>query len=80
MNDDKKQNHLGNAFIFMVRYALPRETSADMATVTALRSWWREIPNTHRKRILEEIKSEKGLWGQDTWLWDEFLEEKQNEK
>ncbi len=69
-----KLNQLGNAFVFMVRYALPRKTSADMATVTALKSWWKEIPATHKKMILQEMESEKGLWGNDSWLWDEFLE------
>lgn len=69
-----KLNQLGNAFIFMVRYALPRKTSADMATVTALKSWWSDIPETHKKIILSEMESEKGMWDNDTWLWDEFLE------
>ena len=76
--DHMKQNRLnslGNAFIFMVRYALPRKTSADMATVTALRAWWDDIPETHKKIILDEIENEKGLWDNDTWLWDEFLKE-----
>jgi len=69
-----KNNHLGNAFIFMVRYALPRKTSADMATVSALKSWWSDIPEAHRKIIIDEIKSEKDLYENDPFLWDEFLE------
>ena len=72
-------NQMGNAFIFMVRYALPRKTSADMATNTALKSWWKHIPVTHRRTILQEMESEKGMWDNDTWLWDDFLKwEKEN--
>ena len=70
-----KLNNLGNAFIFMVRYALPRKTSADMATVTALRAWWDDIPETHKKIILSDITAGKGLWENDTLIWDEFLKE-----
>jgi len=71
-----KQNHLGNAFIFMARYALPRKTSADMATTAALRIYWSQIPETHKKRILEEIENTKDLYPEhDPWLWDEFVKD-----
>ena len=73
-NIDRAKNHLGNAFIFMVRYALPRKTAADMATTSALRVWWKDIPSTQKNIILEEIKREKDLRDHDPWLWDEFLE------
>jgi hypothetical protein len=73
VSNDIKKNNLGNAFIFMVRYALPRKTSADMATTTALRWWWEEIPQAHKKIILEEIRDGKDLYGNDPFLWDDFL-------
>ena len=73
MGSDIKRNNLGNAFVFMVRYALPRKTSADMATTTALKWWWDEIPETHRKIIIEEIEGGKALYGNDPFLWDDFL-------
>lgn len=73
MNNKIKQNNLGNAFVFMVRYALPRKTSADMATATALKWWWSELPETHRKIIIEEIEGGKDLYGNDPFLWDDFL-------
>ena len=70
---NNKNNHLGNAFIFMVRYATARNTSADMATTTALKVWWEDIPNTHKHIIIEEIASGKDLYGYDAWIWNEFL-------
>jgi hypothetical protein len=73
MCSDIKRNNLGNAFVFMVRYALPRKTSADMATTTALRWWWDEIPEVHRQRIIAEIEECKDLYGNDPFLWDDFL-------
>jgi hypothetical protein len=73
MSSDIKRNNLGNAFAFMVRYALPRKTSADMATTTALRWWWDEIPAVHRQRIIAEIEEGKDLYGNDPFLWDDFL-------
>lgn len=72
--DKRRKNTLGNAFIFITRYTLPRKTSADMAATTALKLWWEEIPPTHKKIILDKIESEKGLWDHDPWLWDEFVE------
>ena len=69
-----KANQLGNMALFAVRYAIPRNTSADMAIMTALKSWWSDIPTTHRKQIEDTIKSEKGLYGNDAWIWNELLE------
>lgn len=69
----QQRNHMGNAFIFMVRYALSRKTSADMATVSALRSNWDIIPSIHRDIILKEIESELNLFDEDPWLWQGFI-------
>ncbi len=49
----------------MTRYALPRKTSADMSTTTALKLWWEDILSTHKKIIQGEIESEKGLGDHD---------------
>ena len=67
------QNHLGNALIFMTRYALPRNTSADMATTSALKVLWDEVLDADRQRIIDTIESEKDLYGNDPMLWNEFL-------
>jgi len=75
------RNHLGNSFIFMVRYALTRKTSADMATVSALRSNWNNIPCLHRDIILKELRSELELrTEEDDWLWDGFISDIDNGK
>lgn len=68
-----KENHLGNAFIFMVRYALPRTTSADMATTSALKVYWEDIPDNHKKMIIEHIEVEKDMYGKDPFIWNDFL-------
>lgn len=73
MQDINKRHYLGNAFVFMVRYSLPRKTSADMATTSALKVYWEEIPGSHKKMILEHIRDEKGFYGKDPFIWDDFL-------
>jgi len=71
---EQELNHLGNSLIFMTRYSLPRNTSSDMATTSALRVFWSQLKEVHRKRIVETIESEKDLYGYDAWLWNDFLE------
>lgn len=69
-----QQNHIANALIFMCRYSYPRKTSADMASVSALKSLWEFVPNQQRKRIVEEIKENKDLYQNEPYLWNDFLE------
>ncbi len=73
-SDKRDLNVLGNMAIFCVRYSLPRKTSADMACTTSLKAWWKHIPETQRKMIVEEIEAEKSLYGNDPFLWNDFLE------
>ena len=69
-----QQDHIANALIFMCRYSYPRKTSADMASVSALKSLWELVPNQQRKKIVEEIKENKDLYQNEPCLWNDFLE------
>lgn len=70
-----QQNHLSNALLFMCRYSYYRKTSADMASVSALKALWEFVPNEQRKKIIDEIKTEiEAIKDHDTFLWKEFLE------
>jgi hypothetical protein len=68
-----QQNHIGNALIFMCRYSYNRQTSADMACSSALKALWEYVPESHRIKIIDEIRSEADL---DSFgsLWKDFLE------
>ncbi len=68
-------NNINTLALFSVRYAIARNTSADFATVSALHEYWDQISPNVQKQILEEIESEKGLYGNSTHLWDLFLKE-----
>ena len=74
MNSNQK-NHIGNALIFMCRYAYTRNTSADMACNSALKALWEFVPDNHKKIIIDEIKSEIELVSttNNTFLWNDFL-------
>lgn len=61
--------------LFSVRYALPRNTSADFAVTSSLTQMWDQLSAGVQKQIIEEITSEKDLYGYDAWLWNKFLEE-----
>ena len=70
-----QQNHISNALLFMCRYSYHRKTSADMASVSALKALWEFVPNEQRKKIIDEIKTEiKAIKDHDNFLWKEFLE------
>lgn len=70
-----QQNHLSNALLFMCRYSYHRKTSADMASVSALKALWEFVPTEQRKKIIDEIETEiKVIKNNDTFLWKEFLE------
>ena len=72
MTDEKhRQNQIGNALIFAVRYALPRKASADMACNTMLKTLWHEVPESHRSIIIEEIRQGENSF--DFSLWADFL-------
>lgn len=71
----EQQTHLSNALLFMCRYSYHRKTSADMASVSALKALWEFVPNEQRKKIIDEIETEiKAIKDHDTFLWEEFLE------
>lgn len=59
--------------LFAVRYALPRNTSADFAVTSSLDKIWEDLSHGVRKQILETITSEKDLYDYNPWLWDKFL-------
>jgi hypothetical protein len=70
-----QQNHLSNALLFMCRYSYHRKTSADMASVSALKALWEFVPTEQRKKIIDEIETEiKVIKNHDIFLWKEFLE------
>ena len=73
--NSNQKNHIGNALIFMCRYAYTRNTSADMACNSALKALWEFIPDGHRKIIIDEIKSEAELGNitSNPFLWNDFL-------
>ena len=59
----------------MCRYSYYRKTSADMASVSALKALWEFVPTEQRKKIIDEIETEiKIIKDHDTFLWKEFLE------
>jgi len=66
---DNQKNHIGNALIFMCRYSYNRQTSADMACNSALKALWEYVPELHRIKIIDEIKSESD----NSLLWKDFL-------
>jgi len=68
-----KQHSLNTLALFAVRYALPRNTSADFATTASLKQWWPKISKRVQEQIINEIESEKDLYGNNPWLWDDFL-------
>lgn len=70
-----QQNHIGNALIFMCRYAYARNTSADMACNSALKSLWEFVPDNQKRIIIEEIKTEVELGNiaNNPFLWNDFL-------
>ena len=69
-------NGINTLAIFAIRYAIARNTSADFATVNALNEYWNDISIGTQIQILKEIESEKGMCGNDTTYWDEFLKGK----
>jgi len=81
--DQTSLDHLGNALIFMVRYAVGRKTAADIATTSALKNFWDILPEVTRCRIVDEIQDgikvekiaeEVGIKpAHDSWVWDEFI-------
>lgn len=76
-----QQNHISNALLFMCRYSYHRKTSADMASVSALKALWEFIPGEQRKKIIDEIETEiKVIKDHNTFLWNEFLEWQKNRK
>lgn len=72
---DNQRNHIGNALMFMCRYSYPRNTSADIASVSALKSLWEYVPNYIRKMIKDEMQLEIDLnnTANDPFLWKDFL-------
>lgn len=76
-----QQNHISNALLFMCRYSYHRKTSADMASVFALKALWEFIPGEQRKKIIDEIETEiKVIKDHNTFLWNEFLEWQKDRK
>ena len=72
---DQQKAHLSNAMSFMIRYATTRKTSADMATVSALRSFWHEFSDTQKNNLLKEIEDNLDFNPDtDRWLWDDFFD------
>ena len=71
-SSNNQQNHIGNALLFMCRYSYSRRTSADMACNSELKSLWGLVPDSHKQKILEEIKSEANLDEYGS-LWQDFL-------
>ena len=67
---DNQKNHIGNALMFMCRYSYNRQTSADMACNSALKALWEYVPESHRIKIINEIKSESD----NSLLWKDFLD------
>ena len=55
---NNQKNHIGNALLFMCRYSYNRRTSADMACNSALKSLWEFVSDSHKQKILEEIKEQ----------------------
>lgn len=84
MNKETKivSNHIGNALIFMCRYSYPRQTSADMATVLALKALWELVPDIQKDIILDEMTSEieNKTIANDPFLWFDFLEWSEKQK
>jgi hypothetical protein len=70
---NQERNHIGNALMFMCRYSYNRKTSADMACNSALKALWKYVPESHRIKIIDEIKSEADLDSYGS-LWRDFLE------
>lgn len=69
-----QQNHISNALLFMCRYSYHRKTSADMASVSALKALWEFVPTEQRKKIIDEIKTEiEVIKDNDAFLWKDFL-------
>lgn len=68
----QQQNHLANALIFMCRYSYQRQTSADMACNSALKSLWEFVPDNQKKMIIGEIETEIPHI-KDNSLWLDFL-------
>lgn len=82
LNNNQK-NHIGNALLFMCRYSYQRKTSADMACNSALKSLWEFVPDTHKRKIIEEIKSEKDFVpdaNKSYSLWEDFLKWENRQK
>jgi len=68
-----KQHGLNTLALFAVRYALPRQTSADFATISALKHWWPDISERVQKQVISEINDEKDIHHDNPWLWNDFL-------
>lgn len=68
-----QKNHISNALLFMCRYSYHRKTSADMASVSALKALWEFVPDNQRRLIIDEIKTEIEVIDNDTFLWVDFL-------
>jgi len=73
---DNQRNHIGNALMFMCRYAYPRKTSADMACNSALKALWEFVPEHIKKLIKDEITTEIDLnnTANNPFLWKDFLD------
>lgn len=74
---NNQKNHVGNALLFMCRYSYNRRTSADMACNSALKALWEFVPDSHKQKILEEIKNEADLTEYGN-LWQDFLNWEEN--
>ena len=68
-----QKNHISNALMFMCRYSYHRKTSADMASVSALKSLWEFVPDNQRRLIIDEIKTEIEVIDNDTFFFFFFL-------
>lgn len=75
---NNQKNHIGNALLFMCRYSYNRKTSADMASVSALKALWELIPENQRRLIIDEIKTEIEVIDNDIFLWTDFLNWEKN--
>ena len=73
-----QQNHISNALMFMCRYSYHRKTSADMASVSALKALWEFVPDNQRRLIINEIETEIEVIDSDTFLWTDFLKWAEN--
>ena len=73
-----QQNHISNALMFMCRYSYHRKTSADMASVSALKALREFVPENQRRLIINEIETEVKVIDNDTFLWTDFLKWAEN--